>query len=32
LKMCDKICFANKTCSIQAQNTMVFGKANDKGF
>jgi hypothetical protein len=25
-------CFAYKTYSIQVQNIMVFGKANDKGF
>ena len=25
-------CFAYKTYSIQVQNNMVFGKANDKGF
>ena len=27
-----KKCFVYKTCSIYVQNTMVFGKANDKGY
>ena len=32
IKCLNQKCFAYKTCSIQVQNTMVFGKANDKGF
>ena len=32
IKCVNQKCFAYKTYSIQVQNTMVFGKANDKGF